>query len=157
MDKMKQKIEKLESQLNEAQNRLDDFHAALYELQDYVRQRDKSSFHMETQIRKLSFELEQLRTMRGKIPYTRTVTHENELTTKPALLHTSENGVVIEEKKNAPELEEKEEIIHSTDDDQQAAIKEKKTKLKNVDTGSGEIQLGNVSIRINPVNEEEAD
>ncbi len=157
MDKMKQKIEKLESQLNEAQNRLDDFHAALYELQDYVRQRDKSSFHMETQIRKLSFELEQLRTMRGKIPYTRTVTHENELTTKPALLHTSENGVVIEEKKNAPELEEKEEIIHSTDDDQQAAMKEKKTKLKNVDTGSGEIQLGNVSIRINPVNEEEAD
>ena len=37
----------------------------LYQLQDYIRQKDRSAFHVEAQIRKLSFELEQIRSMRA--------------------------------------------------------------------------------------------
>jgi hypothetical protein len=47
---------------------MDDFHAALYQIQDYIRQKDKNSFQREAQIRKLAFELEQIRAMRANIP-----------------------------------------------------------------------------------------
>ena len=53
-------INKLQSEIKEIKNRLDDLHAALYQQQDYIRQNDKNSFQREAQIRKLAFEVEQI-------------------------------------------------------------------------------------------------
>ncbi|NLB43319.1 MAG: hypothetical protein GX815_13920 [Clostridiales bacterium] len=146
LEKIKQRIDKLDSQMNEVQNSLDEVYNALHGLQDHIRQNDKGSFQREAQIRKLSFELEQLRSTRSKIPYTRVLSLED--------MSNSDTSI------KTFEMEEKKQEEHSQVEQKQVEIpmeeqleEERSKPLKNVDTGSGEIHLGDVSILINPEDE----
>jgi len=103
-------IRLLSEKIEKASSRMDDFYTALYQLQEYIRQKDKSFYQMDAQIRKLSFEIDQLRTSRTSNRIKVSSYTENEDTKE-----TSEND----------------------------------------DTGTEKIQLGNVSILVNP--EEEAE
>jgi hypothetical protein len=125
-------INKLQSEIKEIKNRMDDLHAALYQQQDYIRQNDKNSFQREAQIRKLAFEVEQIRAMRANMPIINLEKNEenNETSIQQPVLNDDKNNDDSLQNKMLP---------------------------KNVDLGSGEIQLGNVSILINPEEESEND
>lgn len=148
IDELQAKMDMFQTEMNEMKDRLDDFHAALYQLQDYIRQKDKTSFQKEAQIRKLAFELEQLRTLRTATPIPYTAKYEEQQEKKeipieqPALTEKSES--------TQTDLSDESDIL-------QEQFEQNKTPLKNIDLGSGEIQLGNVSIMINPEDEEASD
>ncbi len=130
LEEIQQTMNKLESKVKEINSRMDDFHAALYQLQDYIRQKDKNSFQREAQIRKLAFEIEQIRSMRTNIPTINLANNEIDY----------ENNNVAEDLSSPVQNNE---------------LPQKEKLPKNVDLGSGEIQLGNVSILINPEEESE--
>lgn len=167
LEKMKQRISKLESQINEVQNSLDEIYTALQGLQDYIRQKEKGSFQKEAQIRKLSFELEQIRSMKAKIPQTRAINPENMVSSdssikisekeKQDILDQNTKSAIEEEQDNKQDLKEQKHEEHNQLEQKlieipmEEHLKEEMARpLRNVDTGSGEIHLGGVSILINP-------
>jgi len=127
----------------EINKRLDEFYTALYQIQDYIRQKDKSWFQIEAQIRKLTFEVEQARNLRSKIPRTWAAAN-----TDAAEEEKIQDNKAETRAENSSEQEIFADKYINGNDNNNSILK--KTSLKNVDTGSGEIQLGNVSILINP-------
>jgi hypothetical protein len=135
-----QDMRELSEKVDQAAARMEEFYTALYQLQDYMRQKDKSFFQIDTQIRKLTFELDQLRSAKGS-------GRARTLSNVP--VHTDENSMVDEQdKKTEPGMEN--EAHTGNDANKEAEV----SPRRNIDRGSGEIQLGNVNILINP--EEEA-
>lgn len=123
------RMDAIHKEIDTLNRQLDELHTAIYQLQDYIRQKDRSAFHVEAQIRKLSFELEQIRSMRAGAVRAGTEQHS-----------LKENN---DKAKQDASIEQESE--------------ETGKPLKNVDTGSGEILLGNVSILINPDEHPEED
>jgi len=94
---------------------------------------------MEAQVRKLAFELEQVRNLRSKIPRTRII---------------SDSGIPMTKQVQENKAETSEELLQQDSDNKNSESNTDslsgKAIYQNVDTGSGEIHLGNVSILINP-------
>ena len=144
-----QDMEILQPQITEIQNRLDEFYTALYQLQEYIRQKDKSSFHTEARIRKLTFELDQLRSIKAKIP-------------QKGISNQKSPGAEVDHiELESPKMESSdiysEQAVNKEQPVQESGfltkdetLEEKRTPMKNIDRGSGELQLGNVNILINP-------
>jgi hypothetical protein len=138
-------VEPLKKELMDIQNRMDDFYAALYQLQDYIHQKDKLSFQTEAQIRKLAFELDQLRSLYRK--------SDTEIQT---LDYADERSNEAEHKHNKAEWTKQAEP-HSKEEEnrpEKQGANENVKPLQNIDHGNGKIQLREVSILINPENDQ---
>ncbi len=133
--------------MDEVQNSMDEVYNALNGLQDYIRQKDKGSFQREAQMRKLSFELEQLRSMISKIPHTRALNPDNILCSESSVSISEKEKQNIQEQKIKTEQNQEEMPMEDHNEE------ERSRPLANVDTGSGKIHLGDVSILINPEDE----
>lgn len=164
LEKTRQRIDKLESQIYEVQNNLDEIYTALHGLQDYIRQKDKASFQREAQLHRLSFELEQLRSMKSRIPSTKALKPDNENTAEPDPLQETKLIQQIDKDEGKHDLlntgSSSESSINVEEKQEQRHIPREelpeeglKYPLPNIDTGSGEIHLGGVSILINPEDE----
>lgn len=148
IDQVQARMDGFQREIDEMKDRLENFQDALYQLQDYIRQKDKSSFQKEAQIRKLAFELEQLQTLRTSAP---AICSERDEDLQEKKLISIEQPVPPDEQKNMQtELPDKSDVLKEQ-------LDQYKAPLKNIDLGSGEIQLGNVSIIINPDDEESSE
>jgi hypothetical protein len=169
-----QDLRELNEKVDKAAARMDEFYTALYQLQDYIRQKDKSFFQMDAQLRKLSFEVEQLRSARssGRSRTSSYVPVHTDEGMKLGIRSISEQEVSSNETaKSVSEMD----VSSRTDTESAFEAVESNGKhkpkdaapinendngdteralLKNIDHGTGEIQLGNVSILINPEDEE---
>ena len=63
-----QDIRNLSKKLDRTNARMDAFQHNLYEMQDHIRQKDNSTFLMDAQVQKLSFEMEQIQRGSRRIP-----------------------------------------------------------------------------------------
>lgn len=165
-NKFNQQIANFQSQLNEFEKKLDNFHTALYQIQDYIQQKDKSSFQTEAQIRKLSFELEQLRSMKAKKNFHRNISTVNDDHSRSLSLFTAQesipsqqtnketdNGIPIQQpqtvKENEPPVQEekklKEQGIPILPPLENAEITEKQITIED-DLGGHDIQANKKSL-----------
>ena len=157
-----QDLRQLSGKVDKATTRMDEFYNALYQLQDYIRQKDKSFFQIDAQIRKLSFEIEQLRLAKGSgrvraagysvAPAEHSM--EDQETSADRIAQTDAGSHrSAQEDDNPTDIAGGSEEFPGTDKNADKDIS--RIPPKNTDSGTGEIQLGNVSIRINQEEESE--
>jgi len=158
LKEVRNRMNEFQAKLKDMNDRMDDFQAALYQMQDYIRQKDKYSFQKEAQIRKLAFELEQMRAMRANIPVISSAGYKDEEKAKPSASDLSDEISIEHAHPNDEKDGTETELQYSLQGDdlhQSEDLPLKKNPPKNVDSGSGEIQLDNVRILINPEEESE--
>ncbi|HPT79336.1 MAG TPA: hypothetical protein PK830_09575 [Candidatus Atribacteria bacterium] len=120
-----------EKKLAELESKLDDLYSALFQIKEYIRQKDMSLYQLSTQVKKLTFDIEQMRSK--NIQY------------KSRTLRRSRPVTVI----HSPGTTEAHVSINDTED--------KSTDGTEIQEGQEEIVLGSVSIIVNPEDEAEDD
>ncbi len=162
-------IRNLSKKLDQTNARMDVFQHSLYEMQDHIRQKDKSFFQMDAQVRKLSFELEQIRRESRRFP-SADLPVRPKTSTKDTLSLEESSGSQTdpENESSGPDADkEKEEKAEKQDMRKQDTGKQEAEddtgrnpknsrpasdapENENAGKEDEEIRLGNISIRINP-------
>jgi hypothetical protein len=162
---VQQDVRKLSKKLDQNNARMDAFQHSLYEMQDHIRQKDKNFFQVNAQVRRLSFDMEQIRRESRRFPSSDLPVRPKTPSKDSIAAEASKSPTDPESGNKGPDTEGKETEKQDTEEQKSEMDTGRNPEgnrpapdapeNENAEKEDEEIRLGNISIRINP--EEEPD